>query len=137
MPAPANDNFASATVIAGAGSLVGDNTDATSDGANDPLYSLGGYGIHTVWYRLSETSSGRLTIGTTAGPGASIVDSVIGIYQGTTLPGLVELDVDDDSGAGNYSQITDLAITGGDPVYIDFRRMKDAWQVVGIERGDD
>lgn len=119
MPAPANDNFANATLIATSGTLIGDNTDATSDGPDDPLVNDHSYGVHTVWYRLNSTSSGLLTIGTTAFDGSSIGDSVIGVYQGTTLPGLVELDFDDDSGVGAYSQITDLSITGGDPIYIE------------------
>lgn len=126
MPPPANDNFANATLIATAGTLVGDNTDATSDGPDDPLVNVGAYGIHTVWYRIDSTSTGFLTIGTDSAGGSPIIDSVIGVYQGTTLPGLVELDVDDDGGTGTYSQITNLAITGGDPIYIEVTGYSDS-----------
>lgn len=118
MPAPANDNFANATLIAIGGTLTGDNTDATSDGASDPLVN-DGFGLHTIWYRLDSTDTGLLTVETSAGGGSPIGDTAIGVYQGTTLAGLTMLATDDDAGTGFYSKITDLAITGGDPIYIE------------------
>jgi len=67
--APANDNFASATVISGATvSVNGSNATATREGT-DPLTidyqgSTTDTGIPTVWYRWTAPSSGQFVINT-------------------------------------------------------------------------
>jgi len=118
---PVNDDFANATVLNPAGgTLQGDNTGATSDGANDPLVNLG-YGIHTVWYKFAPTAVNRLlSIGTDApSSGTPIVDSAIGVYSGTTLIGLTEIIVDDDSGPGFYSQVTNIILPANETIYVE------------------
>jgi len=96
MPAPANDAFANATALADNGSLVDEtNASATSDGANDPLANV--YGTPSVWYKITVSGPGNITAMTSApSSGTPAGDTVIGIYEGSTLATLVELGVNED-----------------------------------------
>jgi len=119
---PVNDDFANATVLNPAGgTLQGDNTGATSEGANDYLVTTWGAGIHTVWYKLASSGLDReITIGTDAPTsGTPLTDSVIAVLKGTTLAGLTVIASDDDSGPGFYSQLTSIALPAGQTIYIE------------------
>ena len=106
---PANDNFANAQVITGcSGTVTGTNVGATSE-ANEPNHSPDAGGGHrSIWYQWQATISGQATV-TTVGSG---FDTVLGVYEGSTLAGLSLLDNDDDSGANKTSVATFSATAG-------------------------
>lgn len=107
---PPNDNFASAQIISGcSGTVTGTNVGATSE-PNEPNHSPDNGGGHrSVWYQWLAPSSVQTTI-TTAGSG---FDTVLGVYEGTTLAGLVALGkADDNSTSDKTSTVTFSAIAG-------------------------
>jgi len=93
-PAPSgNDSFAGASLIPDAAiTQTGNNASATRE-PNEPLVS-GSVGGHSLWWRWTAPSSGRVTI-TTEG---SDFDSTLGVYIGNVLNALALLAEDDDSG---------------------------------------
>jgi hypothetical protein len=105
--APANDDFASAQVIAGGRASTTDtNVAATAEGGetrragHDPAAS--------IWYRWTAPRSGTLVV-TTAG---SDFDTVLAAYRGSTMAGLQRLAVNDDRNAGPHSRI-ELPVVAG------------------------
>jgi hypothetical protein len=107
---PPNDNFANAQVITGcSGTVNGTNIGATNE-PNEPNHSPDNGGGHrSVWYQWQATISGQATI-TTVGSG---FDTVMGVYEGTTLgPGLFLWGKDDDGGANRTSSVVFTATAG-------------------------
>ncbi len=108
---PANDGFAAAQLLSGAsGSVTGTSLGATKE-AGEPNHAsnLGGA---SVWYSWTAPASGKLTV-SSAG---SSFDTLLGIYQGTSVSTLtVRASNDDENNAGGIytSKVTDLAVTGG------------------------
>jgi len=94
VPAPANDNFASAIALSTTlpGSRVGDTTfDATQEASEDFQY---GEDIQSVWYTFTPTSTGRyrfklhnIVVNSTTGNGRA----VIAVYSGSALGSLTLL----------------------------------------------
>ncbi len=119
--APANDDFANATVIS---SLpygnTQDTTSATTE-ANDPVlpcipnwwWTNGGQGWHSVWYAYTATADGALHVDTAG----SDYDTVLGVWTGP-WGALNNVACDDDSGAGTLSSL-DVAVVAGTTYYIE------------------
>jgi hypothetical protein len=91
--APANDNFADASVITATPFEETSSTiDATlEEGEGQPCGFIGS----TVWYRYDATEQGPLAV-TTAG---SDFDTVVALYSGTSLADLTLIDCNDDAGS--------------------------------------
>jgi hypothetical protein len=90
---PANDAFASATVISGtSGSLTSTNVDATTE-VDEPEVG-GGPAFHSVWFTWTAPSDGFLVTSTVG----SAIDSQIAIYEGATLATLDQLAARQDTG---------------------------------------
>ncbi len=114
---PTNDLFAGAIVIgalpytdAGRSTVLA----STEDGEDvDP--SCTDFVGKTVWYKYVPGASGTRTVDTLG----SNFDTVIVVFQGTTLGGLAEVACDDDGGggAGGPSKITSFAVTSGQTYY--------------------
>ena len=116
---PVNDDFADATAISGIGSFTGDNTDATVE-VGEPAGSnwISTVINNSIWYEWTAPFTGLFDFETINIGGAND-DTQLAIYTGTALDNLVELDSDDDdSEDGFFSLIEDLAVTGGDSVFI-------------------
>jgi hypothetical protein len=101
---PVGDNFADAIDLSPYGNgtngiLAGDNGLATFEPPFEPLHA-GKPGGRSVWYRWC-TPSGSKGIATFRTTGSTF-DTLIGVYQGTTLSNLVEISNDEDDG-GFYS----------------------------------
>ena len=108
---PPNDNFANAQVITGcSGTVSGTNIGATSE-ANEPNHSPDNGGGHrSVWYQWQATITGQATI-TTAGSG---FDTVLGVYEGTTLgPGLFLWGKGDDNSGSDKTSTVIFSATAG------------------------
>jgi hypothetical protein len=81
---PANDNFASRTVLAGAS---GDNTSTTLDAtyeAGEPEHDPYGCGENSIWWTWTAPYSGVFTFDTVG----TAKDVVLAVYTGTSLPAL-------------------------------------------------
>jgi hypothetical protein len=97
-PAPLpvdNDDFTASYVLVGCvGSVTGTNLNSTRETGEPNHLSLtsGNAGTHSLWYLWQAPSSGNVTF-TTAG---SAYDTVLGIYNGTTVDGLTTVAQNDD-----------------------------------------
>jgi Ca2+-binding RTX toxin-like protein len=98
LAAPANDNFADAQVAntGDTNPTSGSNVDATKE-AGEPDHA-GDAGGASVWYRWTAPSSGAATVDTCD----STFDSLLAVYTGDSVSGLVEAGrSDDDCAFGN------------------------------------
>jgi hypothetical protein len=135
---PANDQFANPDVLAGNGDCAQTTNwneaqplpygGATSEGIYDPLSgSFHHYGIGTVWYSWTAPANGYLTILTNAPTsGTPIGDTVVGIYTGSTLPTLVEIDYNDDYHGDPYAKLYDVPVTSGTVYHIEVTGFSDS-----------
>src|SRR3712207_6408087 len=88
---PANDDWASATAIAGAaGTAAGTNVDATLQaGESDE-----GYGHNSVWWAWTAPFTGTAVVDT----GGSDFDTYLSVWTGASLAGLVLEAANNDAG---------------------------------------
>ncbi|HET6939184.1 MAG TPA: M6 family metalloprotease domain-containing protein [Nocardioides sp.] len=107
--APANDNFANATVISGNTGTVRQSTKGATEQTDEPVPA--GCGVPSVWYRWTAPSNGNLTL-STAGSG---YDTVLGLYTGSAVTALTELAANDDENhnAGILTSKVVKAVTAG------------------------
>lgn len=106
-PAPANDNFASRAVIAGASAMVsGSNVGATKE-AGEPNHA-GNSGGKSVWWSWTAPENGPVTV-TTDG---SDFDTLLGVYTGASVSSLDTIASDDDGGPGTTSLTTFSGVAG-------------------------
>lgn len=105
-----NDNFADAEEINGdVGDTSVDNTYATVEvGEPDHAGHAAGF---SVWYRWQPTASGSITFDTRDITG-SIVDTVIGVYTGSSLNALSEVASNDDVPSDIHSAVSFNATAG-------------------------
>ena len=107
-PPPANDSFASAIALAGAGgTLPGTNADATKQ-AGEPNHA-GNAGGRSVWYSWTAPATGQLSVST----GGSDLDSLLGVYVGANVGSLVVTAQNDDE---NFDQGVYTSTVSGVPV---------------------
>jgi hypothetical protein len=92
-PAPANDNFASAqTLSTCSGSVTGTNESATKE-ASEPNNPSSPSSTKSVWYQLTASSTGSITIDTRG----SNFDTTLAVYTGNSLGALSLVQSNDDS----------------------------------------
>lgn len=102
---PANNNFASATAMAGTPATVtGSNVGATRE-TGEPYLSSG---TKSVWWKWTPTINGVVTIDTIG----SAFDTVLGVYVGSTVSSLLRVASDDDSAGNQKSRVTFIAYAG-------------------------
>ncbi|MFZ5494029.1 MAG: matrixin family metalloprotease [Verrucomicrobiota bacterium] len=117
---PANDNFASATVLTlnsdGTLSVKGHNTNATKE-ANEPSHANdegnaqnANPGGRSVWWRWTAPSSASITMDTRG----SYFDTLLGIHTGNSVGNLTRVTGDDDITAGvvQASSVTFNTVAG-------------------------
>lgn len=105
--APANDNFANATVLPTAsGSTSGTNTGATKE-TLEPNHAANNVGGASVWYRFTAPANGATTIDTAG----SNFDTMLGVYTGSAVNGL-SLVANNDDAVGNTSAVNFNAVAG-------------------------
>jgi hypothetical protein len=104
---PANDSFSGAQAIAGSvGSVLTSNADATKE-VGEPNHA-GNAGGASIWFRWTAPRNGRITLDTELGA----LDTLLAVYQGTSVSSLSLVAQDDDSGIGSTSKLTFLAVSG-------------------------
>ena len=108
-PAPANDTFASATILTGTtGAVTGTTTSATKQ-TGEPIHA-GNAGGASVWFSFTPDYSGKLTL-TTAD---STFNTLLAVYTGSDVASLSPVKANDNVSAGTTtSAITNLAVTQG------------------------
>ena len=95
-PPPPNDNFALAARIHGAlGGVVGENFEATSE-PGEPG------GLNSIWYKWKPWTNGPVTF-TTSG---STFDTLLCVYTGNSVTGLVTVACNDNDGTNLTSLVT-------------------------------
>ena len=102
--APANDLFSNAITISGpSGSTTGNNFGASRETGES------GGGLYSVWWQWQAPQSGEVQIDTAG----SNFDTILGVYTGTRVNALTELEENDSaSGLGQQSRVT-LRVTAG------------------------
>jgi subtilisin family serine protease len=107
--APANDAFANAAPLAGAGlALLASNAGATREtGEGDHAGAAGGA---SVWWRWTAPAAGTVTISTDG----SSFDTLLAVYTGAKVDALTAVAADDDSGEGPRSLVTFTAVAGAE-----------------------
>lgn len=94
---PANDTFATATVIGGAsGTLSGSNDNATTE-AGEPKHA--GNGTASVWFSWTPPTTGAATFDTFG----SEFDTTLAVYTGDRVDALALVGANDDTGAPGTS----------------------------------
>lgn len=128
MPAPANDNFASAELISGTSGTVGPVTmdAATVEGSEDNAFGASPM-YQTIWYRwvapstklVTFTTRGSLAGDLDSGDGDTInwppfgaLDTKIAVWTGSTLGSLTLITSGGDTGSNYYSTVTFTATEG-------------------------
>ncbi|HYI23489.1 MAG TPA: hypothetical protein VEX62_12750 [Candidatus Limnocylindrales bacterium] len=104
---PANDSFGNAA-NATLGVTSHQETFTATLQANEPVPSCGWDVGRTVWYRFTPNSS-RTLVARTVG---STFDTVLAVYEGTSLEDLAELACNDDRGIDVASRV-ELPVVGG------------------------
>ncbi len=103
---PANDNFASPTVLSGATGKTSTNTARSTGEPGEPNH--GSIPDRSVWYSWTAPETGTAVAHTRE----SNFDTVIAAYTGTTITGLTQLASNDQFNGTNQSKIT-FPVTAG------------------------
>ncbi|NBP25227.1 MAG: hypothetical protein EBU81_11895, partial [Proteobacteria bacterium] len=105
---PVNDNFASATSLAGSSwTSAGSNVNGTSE-SGEPTHAGQAPG-KSVWYIWTAPNSGSVTMGTAG----SAFDTVLAVYTGSSVGALTQVAANDDRASGvTDSQVTFQAVAG-------------------------
>jgi hypothetical protein len=102
-----NDRFSDRIMIPSTGGTVtGSNTNATGE-AGEPKHA-GVIGGKSVWWTWTAPASGIVTISLDG----SSFDTVLGVYQGSTMESLLPVAQDDDGGVGSSSRVVFSATAG-------------------------
>ncbi len=119
--APQNNNCTSATSLTvgttfADNAITADNLAATPSGET-PAPTCGNFGTgEDVWFTVTPVS-GSITIETAAPASGTGIDTVMTAYSGS-CGAFVELDCNDDGGAGSYSKLVLTGLTPNAPIYI-------------------
>ena len=109
-PGPSNDNFANAAVIGGSLEtnivLSGSNIDATLE-QGEPFHA-GSPSGRSVWWTWTATVNGSVTISTEG----SSFDTLLGVYTGSSVGGVVPVTGNDDVVGKKTSRVLFRAIGG-------------------------
>ena len=105
---PANDSFAGAVAVSGSSwTLSGSNVDATSE-VGEPQHA-GSAPAKSVWWSWTATSTGTCTL-STAGSG---FDTVLAVYQGSSVGALNAVASNDNAAIGGITSSVSFPVTSG------------------------
>lgn len=105
---PPNDNFANRLTLSGESVFIsGTNIGATIE-ANEPSHS-GRQGGASVWYSWTAQFSGQVDINTVG----SDFDTLLGVYTGSSIDGLIEVAANDDIDSQNFASEVKFYVSQG------------------------
>ena len=105
---PANDNFAAAAAVAGTSwSRTGTSLNATAE-TGEPSHAGQAPGS-SIWYVWTAPASGAATV-STAGSG---FDTVLAVYSGSSLGGLMEIAANDNPASGSTAAAVSFQAVAG------------------------
>ncbi len=104
---PFNDAFAERAVVVGSGTTLRSHNGGAGAETGEPAHA-GAAAAGTLWWQWTAPSTGSATL-STAG---SAYDTVIAVYTGNTLAGLVPVAANDDAGALATSEVVFTARLG-------------------------
>src|SRR5262249_21982987 len=117
---PANDNFTNATVIIGlSGTVNGNNFNATTE-PGEPVFVAGAFNEESVWYRWTAPTSGTATfstLGSIDADGVDPMDTIMGIYTGSSVDALTSI-VENDDGAVDLTSLVTFPAVAGQTYYV-------------------
>ena len=106
--APANDYFASRIVLSGSSLTTGGTNAKATREAGEPRHA-GNAGGRSVWWTWTAPASGTATIDTAG----SNFDTLLAVYNGTSVSALTAVAANDDAGGGTLSsKVTFSAVAG-------------------------
>ena len=95
---PPNDDFSNATTLSGrSGQVTGSNRNATSE-PGEPYHCDYGSNV-SVWWKWTSPVTGRATFHTSG----SSIDTLLGVYTGSSVSSLTTIASDDDGGGDRTS----------------------------------
>lgn len=104
---PTNDNFSLAAAMSGgSGTTSGTNIRATKE-SGEPNHADNAGGA-SIWYNWTAPASGSVTLDTIG----STVDTLLGVYTGSSVGNLTTIASDDDSGGNGASRVVFTASSG-------------------------
>ena len=104
---PTNDNFSVATTISGGqGTTNGTNIRGTKESGE--LNHASNAGGASIWYNWTAPASGSVTIDTIG----STLDTLLGVYTGSSVGSLTTIASDDESGGNGASRVVFTASSG-------------------------
>ena len=105
---PANDSFVAAVAVSGSSwTLSGSNVDASSE-AGEPQHA-GSAPAKSVWWSWTATSTGTCNLSTTG----SGFDTVLAVYQGSTVGALTAVASNDNASSGVITSSLSFPVTSG------------------------
>lgn len=134
--APANDDFANATIITPGTPVSGTTEGATIEPEETPSAGFWGGPWGSVWYAFMPLDDGVLGINFTAGtttPGG--YNGIVDVFEGSTLGDLVNITPADDFNNAAYDQTIffPFEVHAGVPIYIRVTTYFDQGQAFDIE----
>ena len=130
LAAPANDNFADATVITAAGQYLSSTIDATTETGEPTIPTSCGSDDsgQSVWFRFQSVDGTAVTLdldgSAVAPPGADgqFTDTILSVYTGSTLATLATVACNDDdasnTAAGDFTSLVTFTPTSGTAYYV-------------------
>lgn len=117
MAAPANDNFADATLLVGASGTDSSTIDDATVEVDEPGGSNpGNDAVQTVWWKWVATENSVVTVDTSQsddnGSGPESMDTVLAVWQGASVDALTEVRSSDDEGVAATSIVSFVALEG-------------------------
>lgn len=116
-PPPANDAFASPITISTSPYTNTQNISGATTAGDDPTFAcLTHEGTNSVWYKVTPSSSGTLTVDTIG----SNFDTVLAVWTGSTPASLTSVACNDDiSYPSNVQSRVQASVTAGQVYYIE------------------
>ena len=118
--APANDNFANAIALtSNVVTVVAGNIGATKE-LMEPSHA-GNQGGSSVWWSWTAQQSGYLVVSTSGSLGKEGygLDTLLGIYRGSSVSALTEVASNDDSpSGGTFTSRAEFSVTAGTTYYV-------------------
>ncbi|MDP0490630.1 MAG: S8 family serine peptidase [Verrucomicrobiota bacterium JB023] len=105
-----NDNFGDASLLSGASAQASGNNQGASGQAGEPNHGDDALPLNSVWWQWTAPADGELTLDTRG----SDFDTILAVYQGSTVGNLTVIAYDDDivNGVERQSELSLLARAG-------------------------